>query len=101
MDKESFALKWHNQIVKNKPHWYAGIPVNEYLVTAALYNHEGDITIFSIMNLDYNTNKKHWFAIRIENRHLESALKDFEIIENHPEKEIAIKLQGKLSKLLI
>ena len=80
-DQQDFENAWFRKTVIPLGKIF-DIPIKKYIVTAALYKFENDITIFAIMALDYSLENKHWFTLRIESEKLEESLNDFKIVEN-------------------
>jgi hypothetical protein len=79
-EQQSFEAKWHKKIVRPKGKYYQ-IPIKFYNVTAALYEWDGDETIFAIMAEDYSPENKHWFTIHLAPEELSKLDEDFDIIE--------------------
>ena len=80
MTAKEFELKYLNKIVRPRNLRFT-LPDKEYIVTAALYNFEPkDITIFAIKALDYTTENKHSFTIRIAENDLHESMSDFIIL---------------------
>ena len=82
-EQKEFEKKYHLKIVRPLGKYF-DIPLKDYSVTSALYKWEkNDITIFSIIALDYDfqstePEKKHWFTIKLKLEDL-YLLEDFEI----------------------
>jgi hypothetical protein len=81
-EQERFAEKYHFKLVKLTGNYFKQIPQKEYIVTSALFNWEGDVTIFALKALDYNLENKHWFTIKIAANEFREAMADVEIIED-------------------
>lgn len=81
MTQDEFAAKWKDKIVRPKRIRYDWIPGEDYVVTAALYEWDGDITIFAIMSLDYTIENKRWYTFHLPEEELDVSLADFEILE--------------------
>ena len=77
-----FEKQWHGRIVRPRGNHYK-IPIKNYVVTAALYKYEGDVTIFGIMAEDYvpgPDGNAHLFTIRIGSEEFDECMNDFEIV---------------------
>ena len=88
MTFEEFSDKYHGKIVKPIGKLYS-IPKKEYLVTAALYDFDGQ-TIFAIRSLDYTFESGQWITFNFYNDELEKCIADFEIIRDATEEEFKI-----------
>lgn len=74
--KELFEETYLHKIVRPRGNYY-DLPMEDYVVTAALYEFEGDgVSIFAIEH-----DGDHWFTIKIEKEEFEECMADFEIID--------------------
>ena len=83
LNSQEFEAKWHGKIVRPKGNHYK-IPIKNYVVTAALYRYEDDITTFAIRAEDYSpgpSGNAHWFTIGIGLEEFDKCMDDFEIID--------------------
>ncbi len=78
-----FAKKYHHKLVKPLGNCF-NIPIKEYIVVAALLNHEDDgkTTVLVFKATDYSPENPHLFTFKIAVEDLEKSLADIEIIRD-------------------
>lgn len=74
--QQKFETKWLNKLVIYDGNYFK-IANEKYLVTAALFDYEDDITIFAIKSLEDPSN---WITIKVNKQEI-NYLDDFRVID--------------------